>query len=439
MNNETLLQLEHVYQVYGSGARRFTAVEDVNLTLSVGEFVALLGPSGCGKSTLLRIIAGLQKPSQGKVLYRGEVLRGVNPKASIIFQTFALFPWLSVIENVTLALQMKGNEEPERSRKAEELLDRVGLDGFESAYPRELSGGMRQKVGFARAMAVEPELLCMDEPFSALDVLSAETLRGELLELWTEGKIPTKSILMVSHSIEEAVLLADRIVVMDKQPGRIIAEHKINLPHPRRRKSPEFQHQVDLVYAILAGQTLSETEELGVAPGEIGQTRQLPEIEINDLAGLLEHFSESDRGIHDLYLLEDELGVDSEYLLRLTEAAEILGFASIAKGDIEATPIGLAFAEASIPARKEIFASRARRIPVIRWLLSMLHASEKQQLKWDLIRTALSLEFPPEETENQLEILINWGRYGALFNYDDDTETLSLESELEKGASVTNG
>lgn len=431
MNTQTLLQLEKIYQVYGSGERRFTALEDVNMTLSVGEFVALLGPSGCGKSTLLRIIAGLQQPSQGEVRYWGKVQRGVNPKASIIFQSFALFPWLSVIENVTLALQVKGVEEPERSRVAEELLDRVGLDGFETAYPRELSGGMRQKVGFARAMAVEPELLCMDEPFSALDVLSAEALRGELLELWTGGKIPTKAILMVSHSIEEAIFLADRVVVMDKQPGRIIAEHRIHLPHPRRRKSPEFQHQMDLIYAILAGQTLSEKEEMGTAPGELGPTRLLPEVQIDDLAGLLENLSESNQVSHDLYLLEEALGIDSDYLLRLTETAELLGFASIANGDIAITPVGEAFAEASILARKEIFASRVRRLPLMRWLLSLVHASHEQQLELDVVQAALSLEFPQEEAENQMETLINWGRYGELLNYDDDSEILSIESEAQ--------
>lgn len=319
---EALLQLEHVFQSYGAGVRRFTAVENVNLNLSVGEFVALLGPSGCGKSTLLRIIAGLQKATQGKVLYRGQQLEGVNPHTSIIFQTFALFPWLTVLENVSLALKAKGVEKHERDKKAEDLLDRVGLDGFESAYPRELSGGMRQKVGFARAMAVEPELLCMDEPFSALDVLSAESLRGELLELWTEGKIPTKAILMVSHNIEEAVFLADRIVVMDKEPGRIIAEHKIDLPHPRNRKSVEFQNHVDQVYAVLAGQTRPEKEELGTAPGEVGITRHLPEVEISDLAGLLENLAEGGNQKHDIYLLEDKLGITSDQLLKLTEAAD---------------------------------------------------------------------------------------------------------------------
>jgi NitT/TauT family transport system ATP-binding protein len=427
--SETLLQLENINQEYGFGNRRFTAVENVNFSLSVGEFVALLGPSGCGKSTLLRIIAGLQPASSGAVLYRNKPLHGVNPHASIVFQTFALFPWLSVIDNVSLALKVKGVEEPERSKQAEDLLDRVGLDGFESAYPRELSGGMRQKVGFARAMAVEPELLCLDEPFSALDVLSAESLRGELLELWTEGKIPTKSILMVSHNIEEAIYLADRIVVMDKEPGRIIAEHLIELPHPRQRKSAEFQAHVDQVYAILAGQTRSEREEFGTAPGEPGFTRQIPEVAISDLTGLLEHLAESEKIKHDIYLMEDELGIDSNDLLQLTETAELLGFASISKGDIELTPLGQTFAEASILARKEIFASRARRLPLISWLLKMLRNADKNQLKWNVIQIALGLEFPPEKAESQIDTLINWGRYGELLIYDDSSEIITLEPE----------
>jgi NitT/TauT family transport system ATP-binding protein len=430
--SETLLQLENISQEYGSGVRRFTAVENVNLVLSDGDFVALLGPSGCGKSTLLRIITGLQSASSGTVLYRNKPLLGVNPHASIVFQTFALFPWLSVIDNVSLALKVKGVEEPERSKRAEDLLDRVGLDGFESAYPRELSGGMRQKVGFARAMAVEPELLCLDEPFSALDVLSAESLRGELLELWTEGKIPTKSILMVSHNIEEAVFLVDRIVVMDKEPGRIIAEHMVNLSHPRNRKSLEFQAHVDQVYAILAGQTRTEIEELGTAPGEAGLTRRLPDVEISDLAGLLENLAESEKPKHDLYILEADLGIESDDLLKLTEAAELLGFALIAKGDIELTPLGQTYAEASILARKEIFASRARRFPVMRWLLSMLYAAENHQLKSDVIETALGLEFPPDEVEHQINTLIAWGRYGELLAYDDNSERITLDEVKDK-------
>lgn len=429
MNDEVLLRLENITQEYGTGARRFIAVENVNLTLDEGEYVALLGPSGCGKSTLLRIIAGLQPPSRGRVLYRGQPLRGVNPHASIVFQTFALFPWLNVLENVELALQVKGVEPGERLDRAVDLLDRVGLDGFETAYPRELSGGMRQKVGFARAMAVEPELLCLDEPFSALDVLSAEALRGELLELWSEGKIPTKAILMVSHNIEEAVLMADRVVVMDKEPGRIVAELEIGLPHPRQRKSPEFQKMMDQVYATLAGETRPESEEMGVAPGEVGVTRRLPEVSLDDLTGLLEHLAESDLPQHDIYLLEDELGVDTDRLLRLTETAELLGFAVIGNGDMELTPLGQTFAEASILARKEIFAARARRLPMMRWLLKMLHAAGDQRLKWDVVESALNLEFPPEVAQSQLENLINWGRYGELLAYDVQTEEISIDKE----------
>ncbi len=427
--NDALLKLENVYMEYGSGARRFTAVENINLDLKSGEFAALLGPSGCGKSTLLRIVTGLQEASRGRVYYRGEPLVGVNPHAAIVFQSFALFPWLSVLENVSLALKTKGVQEPERSQKAIDLLDRVGLDGFESAYPRELSGGMRQKVGFARAMAVEPELLCLDEPFSALDVLSAESLRGELLELWVGGKIPTKAILMVSHNIEEAVLLADRVIIMDKDPGRVIADLPIDLAHPRQRKSPEFQAIVDKVYGLLAGQTRSEVEEFGVAPGEPGITRKLPSLPMSDLAGMLEHLSELPEGKADIYKLEEELATTTDHLLLLTETAELLGYASIAKGDIAITPLGQAYADASILARKEIFASRARRLPLIKWLLQMLQNAENQQLKRNVVKTALSLEFPDETAERQIDTLINWGRYGEIFEYDDKTETITLENQ----------
>ena len=427
-NENILLELRHIQQIYTSGQRRFTAVQDVNLTIAEEEFVALLGPSGCGKSTLLRIITGLQKPSEGQVLYRNQQLKGVNPKATIVFQTFALFPWLSVYENVELALKARDVAPEIRHPRALDLIDRVGLDGFETAYPRELSGGMRQKVGFARAMAVEPELLCLDEPFSALDVLSAEALRGELMELWISGSIPTKAILMVSHNIEEAVFMADRVIVMDKEPGRIISELKIGLPHPRQRKSDAFQAVVDQVYGLLAGQTQPEHIELGTAPGEPGRTRALPNVTISDLAGLLEHLSEYPGDRADIYRLTEEFNVDSDHILRLTETAELLGLATVAKGDINLTPLGETFAEASILARKEIFASRIRRLPLVRWLVNMLKSADNQSLNWDVVQLALELDFPPEEAERQLETLINWGRYAELFAYDDDKEVVYLET-----------
>lgn len=427
MENKVLVQLEHVAQVYRSGERRFYAVQDVNLSIRDGEFVCLLGPSGCGKSTLLRIITGLQKATEGRILYRGEPLRGVNPHATIVFQTFALFPWLTVQGNVEVALKARQIPPHIRVPRVLDLIDRVGLDGFESAYPRELSGGMRQKVGFARAMAVEPELLCLDEPFSALDVLSAESLRGELLELWTEGKIPTRAILMVSHNIEEAVLMADRLVLMDKNPGRIVSEVLIDLPHPRQRKSTQFLQVVDQVYGILAGETQSEDIELGSKPGKPGKIRWLPDVSIGNLIGLLEHLNKTPDQSHDLYQLTEDLGIDSDLLLRLVDAAEMLGFAVVAKGDITLTPLGETFSEASILARKEIFATRIRRLPIIQWLTEMLRRAQDGKLQEEVIVMALSLELAPPEAERQLDLLIDWGRYGELLAYDETAHTVILE------------
>lgn len=435
-NGDFLVELRHVSQIYGGGAKHFTAVKNIDLGVSEGEFVALLGPSGCGKSTLLRIITGLQRPSRGQVLYRGTPLKGVNPFSSIVFQTFALFPWLSVQDNVEVALKARGIPPKMRFGRALDLLDRVGLDGFETAYPRELSGGMRQKVGFARAMAVEPELLCMDEPFSALDVLSAENLRGELLELWTSGRIPTRALLMVTHSIEEAVYMADRIIIMEKDPGRIIKEMKVPLPHPRMRKEPRFLDVVDQVYAILAGQTQPEYVELGSAPGEPGRTRGLPHVSINELAGLLEHALDLHGGRDDIFRLAENLKLNSDQLLRLMEAAELLGFATIAQGDVVLTPLGETFAEASILARKEMFAARIKRLPIIKWLLSMLMAADNHRLEWDVVKAALALEFAEEEANRQLDTAVRWGRYAEVLAYEDNTETIYLEPS---GGSVMPG
>src|ERR1044071_7124416 len=272
--NETddLLDLQGVTKAYQLQTRQFLAVKDIDLRIKPGEFVCLLGPSGCGKSTLLRIIAGLNSATSGVVSYHGQPLHGVNPYTTIVFQTFALFPWLTVQENVEIALKARGVPADARAERALKLIDTVGLDGFESAYPRELSGGMRQKVGFARAMAVEPELLCPDEPCSALDVLSAEALRGELMELWLKKKIPTKAILMVTHNIEEAVLMADRIVIMGKEPGHIIAEIGLKLHHPRQRKDTAFQSLVDKVYGAVAGHSISKEAQTG-APRPLPETQ----------------------------------------------------------------------------------------------------------------------------------------------------------------------
>lgn len=423
--NNVILEVRNVSRYYGKGRKRFMAVQDINLKIYRDEFVCLLGPSGCGKSTLLRMITGLNPTSEGQILYKGQPLAGVNPHATIVFQTFALYPWLSVQENVEIALKARNVPEAQRREKAIQLLDKVGLDGFESAYPRELSGGMRQKCGFARAMAVEPELLCLDEPFSALDVLSAEALRGELMELWLSSAIPTQAILMVTHNIEEAVLMADRIVVMDKDPGRIVAEVKVGLRYPRHRKDAAFQALVDRVYAAVAGRTEADEQALGTAPGLPGETPPLPPAHINRLAGLLETVNE-ESGRHDLYRLAEELTIELDDLLPVVEAAELMGFATVNEGDIVLTPLGQAYADASILARKEMLAGRALRLPTIRWIYEALQADPDHRIAEEYFLNKLQTEFG-DYAESQLDTAINWGRYAELYEFDDDTDELYLQ------------
>jgi NitT/TauT family transport system ATP-binding protein len=386
----------------------------------------LLGPSGCGKSTLLRIIAGLNPASGGTVLYQGQPLAGVNPHATIVFQTFALYPWLTVLENVDIALKARGVPPIQRRERALKLIDTVGLDGFESAYPRELSGGMRQKVGFARAMAVEPELLCLDEPFSALDVLSAEGLRGELMELWLNKAMPTQAILMVTHNIEEAVLMADRIVVMGKDPGHVVTEMHVTLHHPRSRKDTAFQALVDKVYAAVAGKTASEAEALGTAPGMPGKTLALPAARLNALAGLVEKVAQ-EGGRTDLYRLSEDLVMELDDVLPVVEAGELLSFLLVHEGDLHLTPLGQAYAEASILTRKELVSGRVLRLPIISWIYETLRQDDNRRVAEEYFLDKLQPEFN-DLAEKQLDIAINWGRYAELFAFDDDTDELYLES-----------
>ena len=419
-----LLALENITKAYGRPPKQFIAVQDVTLQINAGEFVCLLGPSGCGKSTLLRIITGLNTATSGTVMYRNQLLIGVNPHATIVFQTFALYPWLSVQENVEVALKARGVPEGERRERAIKLIDTVGLDGFESAYPRELSGGMRQKVGFARAMAVEPELLCLDEPFSALDVLSAEALRNELMELWQNKSIPTQAILMVTHNIEEAVLLADRIVVMGKDPGHVVTEFGVTLRQPRHRKDTAFQGLVDKVYAAVAGQI--EPQTLGTAPGQPGKTVPLPNARLNALAGLIEHVA-GEGGKSDLYVLSAELNMELDDVLPVVEAGGLLGFATVHEGDLLLTPLGQAFADASILARKELIAGRVLRLPIMSWVYETLQQDDDQHIAREYFLDKLQGDFG-DWAEEQLDTVINWGRHAELFAFDDNKDELYLES-----------
>ena len=424
---DTLLDLRAVTKAYRLETKQFLAVKDIDLQIKSGEFVCLLGPSGCGKSTLLRIIAGLNAATSGVVAYHGRPLKGVNPYTTIVFQTFALYPWLTVQENVEIALKARGVAADVRGERALKLIDTVGLDGFESAYPRELSGGMRQKVGFARAMAVEPELLCLDEPFSALDVLSAEALRGELMELWLKKKIPTKAILMVTHNIEEAVFMADRVVIMGKDPGHIVTEISVTLHQPRQRKDTAFQDLVDKVYAAVAGQSKPKEEALGTQPGQPGTTRALPNAQLSAVAGLLEKLEE-EGGRVDLYRISGDLVLELDDLLPIVEAGDLLGFITVQEGDLSLTPLGRAYADASILGRKAIIAGRVLRLPTIAWIYETLRRDDNRRVARDYFHDKLEADFG-EKAEKQLDVAINWGRHSELFAYDDGMEELYLESD----------
>jgi NitT/TauT family transport system ATP-binding protein len=432
---QTLLAVCAVSKFYDNGTNRILVLDRVSLELRAGEFVALLGPSGAGKSTLLRILAGLIPPSSGEVLVHGEPLRGPNPRAAMVFQSFALYPWLTVLENVELGLLAKNLPRAERRRRALAAIDLIGLDGFEDAYPKELSGGMRQRVGFARALVVEPEVLLMDEPFSALDVLTAENLRHELLDLWLERRIPTQAILMVTHNIDEAVSMADRLVVLSADPGRIRVEIP-GLPLPERRKGPAHSQLVDVIYRLM---TNPQEDVAALLPAarpvqpavEFRPYQALPHVSIGHLTGFIERLHALG-GREDLYALARALHLEADEVIALAEAADLLGFADIQEGDVVLTEAGRRFAEAGVLAEKELFRQQAlAHIDLIRQIVHDLEARPDHRLPEEPVLARLQAFFSPQEARRQLDTAIDWGRYAEAFAYDDDRGELYLENAAE--------
>jgi NitT/TauT family transport system ATP-binding protein len=415
--------------------RALPVLDDVSFRLCEGEIVALLGKSGSGKSTLLRCIAGLIAPSAGTVTYRGTPLNGANPGVAMVFQSFALLPWLTVQQNVELAMQARDVPEAARQDKALRVIDLIGLDGFESAYPKELSGGMRQRVGFARALAVEPDALLMDEPFSALDVLTAANLRGELTRLWENREFPTKAVLIVTHNIEEAVQLADRILVLSSNPGRIRAELACGLPRPRDRHDPAFEQLVDTVYGILTGRedaaerAVASAEAVPGGPPATPVDMPLPEVSAPGLSGLLEILSA--RGGQDgLAELAEDLSFEVDDLLPLVDAAEMLGLARVHDAQLELTDAGREFAAADIDASKILFGKLiSERAPLIKAIMRALHATSDGNLREGFFLDLLRRGFAADEARHQLDIAIDWGRYGELFEYDAESGQLKLEPD----------
>jgi NitT/TauT family transport system ATP-binding protein len=407
----------------GRSGRPLPVLDDITLDVREGEFVALLGRSGSGKSTLLRCIAGLMAPTEGQVLFRGEPLAGTNRETAMVFQTFALMPWLTVQQNVELGLEARGIELKERAERALRAIDIVGLDGYESAYPKELSGGMRQRVGFARALVVEPAALLMDEPFSALDVLTSENLRGELLELWEGQKFPTKTIVMVTHNIEEAVLLADRILVLGTNPGRIKSDMVNPLPRPRRRRTPDFDELVDQIYRMMTqrDQATAAAPTATATGGDAGTVSDtpLPQATVDGLSGLAEILIGRHGGAADLADLADSLGLEVDDLLPLVDALVLLGFADLRDDRLELTGNGQVFAGASIQDSKEIFARASLdRAPLVRTIYRALRASQDDILPSALFTDILRTSYSEEDSARQLDVAVNWGRYAELYDYD---------------------
>jgi len=428
-SGEAILNVERVSREFARrGGPGVQVLEDVNLTLRKGEIVGLLGRSGSGKSTLLRIIAGLLRPSGGDVTYLGHKVTGPVEGAAMVFQTFALFPWLTVLENVEAGLEAKAVPPKESRSRALKAIDLIGLDGFESAYPREISGGMRQRVGFARALVVEPTILLMDEPFSALDVLTAETLRTDLLDLWTEHKLPIQSILLVTHNIEEAVFMSDRILVFSSNPGRIAAEIQIPFPHPRNRLDPAFRQMVDDVYARMTARPATAGAKGKPQGYQLGSP--LPDVSTNEIAGLIENVArEPFSGKADLPVISQELQMGDEELFPIIEVVQHLGFADIASGDILLTPVARTFAEADVQARKKIFAQQLlANVPLAAHIKRVL--DERPGHRAPRVRFEEELEdyLTDSYAEETLDRVINWGRYAELFAYDDESETFSLEN-----------
>ena len=417
-----IIRAEGVEKYYAQPSEnRIQVIAPTDLSVVEGQIVALLGPSGSGKSTLLRILTGLSKPSAGQVYWHEKPVTAANVNVSIVFQSFALFPWLTVLENVEAPLKARGVGPAERRRRTLAMLDTVGLDGFQGAYPKELSGGMKQRVGFARALVVEPEVLFMDEPFSALDVLTAENLRNELLELWQKKTIPTKAIFLVTHNIEEAVLLADRIIVLGRDPGRVRTDFKVDLVHPRDRKGPAFHQLVDYIYKVLTrpeAQPPALPRAIGGAQHPPRRYQMLPHARPGGIAGLLELLRDHG-GRYDMYRLADDLLFEIDHLLPIVDAAQLLGFLTVSEGTAMITASGTEYANSEIARCQELFREAAsERVLLLGQIVRAIQANSDHTVSEELFHDMLDEQFSEEETILQLETAVNWGRYAQLFDFD---------------------
>jgi len=427
--SETIIAIEHVRKAYKkSASQELLVLEDIEFSLKKGEIVALLGKSGSGKSTLLRIMAGLVPPTRGRVIYRGKQIKAPVPGIAMVFQSFALMPWLTVLENVELGLEAQGVGREERRRRAIEAIDIIGLDGFESAYPRELSGGMCQRVGFARALVVNPDVLLMDEPFSALDVLTAENLKSDLLELWREKKTNTNAMLLVTHNIEEAVTLANRIIILGSDPGFIRADLQLDALPSRDLDLPECREFVDKIYKLMTTGVAGKAKHAERAR-QIGLGYRLPDVEPSALSGLIETMTSFETKKIDLPELADEITMQVDDLFPILETLEVLGFAQVLEGDVHLTALGKQYSEADLQARKHLFAQQLlATIPLASHIRRVLDEKARHRISEERFLIKLEDFLSEKEAERVLRTMIDWGRYAELFAYDFNSGMLSLEN-----------
>ena len=430
VSGSPLVEVRGVKHVYGNGGSNLLVLDNVDLTLRPNEIVGLLGRSGSGKSTLLRTIAGLIRPTEGTVTLHDMPGDDTAHGVAMVFQSFALFPWLTVQQNVELGLEAQGVHPDERRKRALAAIDLIGLDGFENAYPKELSGGMRQRVGLARALVVQPSVLLMDEPFSALDVLTAETLRTDLLDLWCEGRMPIRSILMVTHNIEEAVLMCDRILVFASNPGRVIAEIKVDLPQPRKRLDPAFRALVDDIYARMTARSATQAPARdGNFPG-MGISMALTHISTNTLAGMIEALAAApNEGKAELPTLANELQLEADELLPIAETLQLMRFAEIDGRMIRLTPAGRRYAQADVDERKQLFAQHLLSyVPLAAHIRRVLDDRTSHKAPASRFRDELEDFMSEDYADETLNAVVSWGRYAEAFAFHDDMDQFSLEN-----------
>jgi NitT/TauT family transport system ATP-binding protein len=429
--NDIICEMRNVNKTFHlPGGKDLKVLDNINLDVRRDDITAILGPSGCGKSTIVRILAGLIDPTSGEVLVHGQPLHGLNPAISMVFQSFALYPWLTVAENVSMGLNGRVGEPRKQKELVSRAIDRVGLEGFEEAYPKELSGGMKQRVGIARALVAQPELLCMDEPFSGLDVLTAENLRVELVNLWQDAKTDPNSVLIVTHNINEAVFLASRIVVLGANPGQIRKILDNPLPYPRDYHEAAFIAMADRIHDILTTALIPDEPVPAPvpAPAKPSRVAPLPHVGVGEMIGLLERVDAAG-GSADIFDLSVEIGKEFGRVLELVKAAELLDFVDTPKHTVTLTALGRQLLAAKINGRKQLINQQLRQLLLIEHIIDMLQGQENKTVDEDLVLEELAVWLPTEKPQSMFKSIVRWGRYAELLGYNADERKLYLDLE----------